>query len=123
MIDQPVNEPLDIERSPDFVLSFADNTVVADLGKEIEVSFLQISSKLKSVKAISDEDTITYEYEKFVFVSEIGKMRMNPAIALSMAVNIIRAVNDKGALNLDLLVTQLNAWKNETQNDPNSEAK
>ena len=106
-----VGEPfttLPISRDRNFVRLTADDVVVVDRGPDLELSFL-IHERFPT--EISPEDglfgTLDGDYLMKAGISEIGKVRLQPNAAVSLAMNILDTSASAGRINIPAFMSAI----------------
>jgi hypothetical protein len=69
----------------------ADDAVVVDLGRDIEIACITVGSPLTRQVTIPSEDSdiVRSQIETSDELSEVGRVRMPPFVALNAAMNIL----------------------------------
>ncbi|HEX8127222.1 MAG TPA: hypothetical protein VF548_16725 [Allosphingosinicella sp.] len=87
----PTDKALRIVRPATFVRLLADDAVVVDLGRDIEIACITVGSPLTRQVTIPSEDSdiVRSQIETSDELSEVGRVRMPPFVALNAAMNIL----------------------------------
>ena len=80
-----------VTRDPAFQRAVADKILVFDLGRDVEVSFLQGGPL---VQKLVDVDETTEQIQLTGSVTEMVRVRLSPSVALNMAINVISTLAD-----------------------------
>lgn len=89
-----------VTRDPTFQRAVADKVVAIDLGKDVELAFLQGGPVIKGLVDF-DEETEHVELEGGL--SEVSRIRVPGPIALALAVNIIETLTSAGKIKVPAL--------------------
>ena len=120
--DQSAPRLLPVERDPNFLHAFADQTMVMHLGRDADLAFLANAPGLKSVAGLNDENREMAAVEVTPRLNEMLRVRVAPLTAVTLAMQILREYGRRGALNTPLLVEQLNQWAEQNNTDTFGEA-
>ncbi len=90
-----VSANLPIELDPNFLRTFADQTLVMHLGRDIDISFLAVGGRLERIqrgRTDTDNDVMNLRPQ----LNEVARVRINPNGAAIMAMEILQGLIRSG---------------------------
>lgn len=101
---KPSRPHANVVRDSTFCRAVADKVVAIDLGKDVELAFLQGGP---TVKRLIDFDEDTEQVQLEGGLSEVARIRVSGPVALSIAVNIIETLMSAGKVRTPALMETL----------------
>jgi len=89
---------LKVVRDPTFHRSVADTGLVLDLGRDLEIAFIQFGAEVQHHISVGDEDDEQEGFEMAPGMTEVSRVRISRPSALTMAMMIIEALVEDGRL-------------------------
>jgi hypothetical protein len=84
-----------VTRDSSFQRAVADKVVAFDLGRDVEVSFLQGGP---IIQKLVDLDEKNEQLQLTGSLTELVRVRLSPSVALNMAINVISTLTDAGKI-------------------------
>lgn len=107
-----------IVRDPGFVRLIADNVIVANLGRDIEISLLVVGGRLSrqmQLEPTGHDEIVYHSFERINELSETGRVRMNPYAALNASMNIIEMLISSDQIDVDELKKSIDGMIEKTR--------
>lgn len=98
--ERNVTSRLNVERDVHFVRFSADSSLMINLGRDVEISFLQNSPSM-SAQLESEDGQEGYELEPKIL--EMARVRLAPNNAVALAFYILDELSQTGKMNPELL--------------------
>ena len=112
-------DTIQVVRDATFVRFVADEAIVAVVGRDLEIGFLQYGPMFTHQ---TDYDQFEKTESRNV-VTEVARMRMSYADFLQMTMSFIRSGIVEGRLKADAIQHSFSEWANEVQVKPDVERK
>ena len=92
-----------VDREPSFARYVADQVVVFNLGRDMELSFIQFGPKLDFKKRVETDGKISEAFKLSSTLTEVARIRVSPETASQFAMNIIHQIAKTGELDTNAL--------------------
>ena len=95
-----------VVRDETFMRAVADHAVVYDLGRDIELAFLQVGARPLLRADLGD----AYEFTSEATIAEVARIRVSPPGATRLAMSILREQVAKDRVHVDKIIESLKEW-------------
>ena len=92
-----------VTRDPNFVLVSADNVLVIDLGRDLELALLREGPAIIERAEMGEGSERTVGYEMAPALWEVGRLRLAPATGVVLALSILNELAPSGRMNKEKL--------------------
>jgi hypothetical protein len=112
---------IEVVRDATFHRAVADTGLVVDLGRDMEISFLQSGPSITARKVRKDSDDNDEEgYELSPIITEVARVRINRPSALVMALMVIENLAESRSIKRTAFLDQIRSIF-EKHDDPDEE--
>lgn len=112
-------EALRVVRDVTFSRSVADRGIVLDLGRDMEIGFLQVGPNLIQLADHGETEGLSLD----PVLTETSRIRLPWPSALDLAMNVIREGIGKGAVNVPLVLDAIKSYPSAADDESSDEAK
>ncbi len=120
----PASEPADREpetvgpggsmpvvTDPNFLRTFADQTLVMDLGRDTDIAFMAVGAMLRSVEGLGDDERESADVSARPQLNEVVRVRLSPSTAATLSMQIMQQMIARRRLNVADVIESINDWE------------
>lgn len=102
-----------VVRDVTFTRCVADRGIVLNLGRDLEIAFLQLGPNLVTLTDHGDTEGLAMD----PVVTETARVRLPWPSGLDLAMNVIREGIEKGAVNVPLVIEAINSYAADSEGE------